>query len=65
MEKLVISVSELQNILGIGHNSVYALVKRPDFPAVRIGKRIVIPVDGLKQWLNENSTNTNSKSNRR
>ena len=51
MEKLTISVSEMQKALGIGRNTAYELVNRADFPAVRLGKRIVIPVEALNAWL--------------
>ena len=55
MDKLTISVNELPKVLGVGRNSAYALVKRSDFPSVRIGRRIVIPVDALKKWLDEHT----------
>ncbi|MBR3505335.1 MAG: helix-turn-helix domain-containing protein [Clostridia bacterium] len=51
MEKLTISATELPRVLGVGRNTAYELVKRTDFPAVRIGRRIVIPVDALRAWL--------------
>lgn len=54
MEKLTISVTELGKMLGIGRNSAYALVHRQGFPAVHLGKRIVIPMDALRAWLEEN-----------
>ena len=51
MEKLTISATELPRVLGVGRNTAYELVKRSDFPAVRIGRRIVVPVDALRKWL--------------
>lgn len=51
MEKLTISATELPRVLGVGRNTAYELVKRSDFPAVRIGRRIVVPVDALREWL--------------
>ena len=45
-KKAVISVREMAKYLGIGVNVAYELVRRPDFPALRLGeKRIVIPID--------------------
>ncbi len=55
MEKLTIKATELPDVLGIGRNTAYALIKRADFPSVRIGRRIVIPVDALKSWLERQS----------
>lgn len=50
-EKLTYNAKEAAAALGIGLLGVYDLCNRSDFPAIRIGRRIVIPVDGLKRWL--------------
>ena len=51
MNKTTLSVQELASQLGIRLSKAYTLVKEPDFPTVRIGTRILIPVDGLHEWL--------------
>ena len=56
MEKMTMSVTELGTALGIGRNGAYALVHQEGFPAVKLGKRIVIPVDALKEWLKKYGT---------
>lgn len=56
MEKLVYSVLEMQKALGIGRNAAYQLVNRADFPTAHVGKRIVIPVDALNEWLRHGGT---------
>ena len=56
MEKITISVSELGEMLGIGRNSAYALVHQQGFPSVQLGKRIVVPVEGLREWLAQGGT---------
>ena len=62
MEKLAYSVPELATVLGIGRNVAYELVQRADFPAIRLGeKRIVIPVDGLKSWLDKQASESNER----
>ena len=51
-EKLTLSVEEMAKALGISRPVAYELVKREGFPAVRISeRRIIIPVDKLRQWL--------------
>lgn len=51
-DKLVYSVEEMGKALGIGRNKAYELCARADFPAVHVTeKRIVVPVEGLKRWL--------------
>ena len=56
MEKSTMSVQELSAQLGVSLPLAYALAKSPDFPSIRIGTRIVIPVDGFRNWLNSAST---------
>lgn len=53
-EKLAYSVSEVAKLLGISRPKAYELVKTEGFPMLRITeKRIVVPAEPFKQWLNE------------
>lgn len=51
MEKFTISVQELSSRMGISLPKAYQLVKKPGFPVLRIGTRILIPIDALNKWL--------------
>ena len=55
MEKSTMSVQELSAHMGISLPKAYELVKEPGFPTIRIGARILIPIDGFKAWLKEKS----------
>jgi excisionase family DNA binding protein len=55
MEKTTMSVQELSAQMGISLPKAYELVKSPGFPTIRIGTRILIPVDSYKEWLLKNS----------
>ena len=55
MEKTTMSVQELSAQMGISLPKAYELVKSPGFPTIRIGTRILIPVDAYKEWLLKNS----------
>lgn len=55
MEKLAISIEEFASMVGIGRSKAYQLSRSEGFPQIRLGKRIVIPVDQLKDWLMQNS----------
>ena len=55
MEKSTMSVQELSSRMGISLPKAYALVKEPGFPVIRIGTRILIPVEGFHRWLKEKS----------
>ena len=52
LEKTTLSVQELAAQLGISLPVAYELVKRPDFPSLRIGARILVPVESFQLWLN-------------
>ena len=50
------SVQELARQMGISLPKAYELVKEPGFPTIRIGTRILIPVEGFQNWLRTKST---------
>ena len=50
-DKQTMSVRELAAQMGISLPKAYQLVKEPDFPVIRIGSRILIPVDVFREWL--------------
>lgn len=53
-DKLTVSVDEMAAMLGISRPVAYELTKRDGFPAVRVSeRRIIVPVEALKRWLNE------------
>ncbi|WP_285767534.1 helix-turn-helix domain-containing protein [Peribacillus sp. SI8-4] len=47
----VITVNELQNILGIGREQAYILANSNSFPVRRVGKRIIIYKPTFIEWL--------------
>ena len=49
MEKATISVQQLSDQMGISLPKAYELVRRDDFPSIRIGTRILIPTDAFMQ----------------
>ena len=51
MKKMTITVQELAEHMGISKPKAYELAKSEGFPAIKVGKRIVIPTDGFKHWL--------------
>ena len=55
MENATLSVRDLSEKLGISLPKAYELVKQPGFPVLKIGSRILIPVDAFKEWLLTNS----------
>lgn len=56
MEKrIVLSVREFADRLGVSLPTAYALTEREGFPVVRLGRKKVIPVAELERWLSEES----------
>lgn len=56
MEKLTYTAKEVAGVLGVSLSTVWSLCRQPDFPAIRVSpRRIVIPVDGLKAWMERNA----------
>ena len=55
LDKLAYSPTEAAQALGISRPTIYQLLHRADFPSLKIGARTLIPVDGLKRWLEAQS----------
>ena len=51
MEKTTMSVQELSAQMGISLPKAYELVKSPDFPTIKVGTRILIPIEAYKEFL--------------
>ena len=50
-KRLCISVPEAAELLGISRNHAYGSVKRGELPAIRFGKRLLIPRAALEKML--------------
>ena len=50
---LFLSAKLVAQTLGIGRASAYELMREKDFPAIRIGSRIVVPKDKFRQWVEQ------------
>lgn len=50
-QKSVLSVKDLAQILNIGINNAYALVREGQIHSVRIGRQYRIPLVALKSYL--------------
>ena len=53
MEKRYYSQKDIREITGISRAQVYNIMNRADFPAIRIGKRIIVPIEAFNRWLDE------------
>lgn len=53
-DKKFLSVSEMAELMNISLSGAYQLIHRPEFPALRVGRRVIIPYDRLMIWVDEN-----------
>jgi excisionase family DNA binding protein len=51
IQPLTVTVEQAAKLLGIGRSTAYELVHTGDIPSLRLGRRIVIPVERLRHLL--------------
>lgn len=51
MEPLLVTVKEAQEILHVGRNRMYGLVKTKEIPSIKIGTSIRIEKAALEEWI--------------
>lgn len=51
MERISMSVQEMALQMGINLPKAYELTRRPGFPVVRVGTRVLIPTHEFRIWL--------------
>jgi predicted DNA-binding transcriptional regulator AlpA len=63
MEKTseMLSVADVQRKLGLSRQGAYNLVNRPDFPLVRAGKKLLIPIKAFDEWMQKGGTRRENK----
>lgn len=55
MEKMLMTVEEMRKVTGFSRPMAYKLVNREDFPKIKIGRRIMIPVKQFECWIEKQS----------
>lgn len=53
MDRLVLTVSELAEALGIGRNAAYRLANSDQLRTIKVGRSIRIPRSALQEFLQE------------
>lgn len=51
---LMLSVEDLQTVFNISRSVAYELVNSPNFPTLKINRRILIPKSNFIEWIEEN-----------
>ena len=52
---LTLNVVQVAAVLGISRAGAYELVHSEGFPTLKIGSRIVVPKDKLREWIDANT----------
>lgn len=52
-ERQTYTVEETARMLGIGRNPCYEAIRRGEIPALRFGRRLVVPRAAVERLLNE------------
>ncbi len=50
-DPLAVSVDDAVDMSGLGRSTIYAALSAGDLPSLKVGRRRLIPVVGLKAWL--------------
>ena len=49
--RITLSVEEVAALLGLGRTAAYEAARRGEIPSRRLGRRVVVPVPALLEWL--------------
>lgn len=52
MEPIAVTIEQSTKLLNMSRPSVVALMQNPKFPFFKIGNKTLIPVEGLKKFIN-------------
>ena len=49
--RVTLSVAEAAKALSLSDRTITSMIAKGEIPVVRIGKRRLIPVEGLRKWI--------------
>ena len=52
-ERLTLSVPEAAALIGVSTSKMYEIVRSEGFPAIRVGKRVLVNAKRLEVWLDD------------
>ena len=50
-QRITLTVEEVASLLGLGRTAAYEAARRCQIPSRRLGRRVVVPVPALLEWL--------------
>jgi excisionase family DNA binding protein len=52
--KATITIEQTAHVLGLGRTAAYDAARRGELPTRRLGRRLLVPVPALLEWLGAN-----------
>ncbi len=49
--RITLTVEEVASLLGLGRTAAYEAARRGQIPSRRLGRRVIVPVPALLEWL--------------
>ncbi len=49
--RITLTVEEVASLLGLGRTAAYEATRRGEIPSRRLGRRVIVPVPALLEWL--------------
>ena len=49
--RVTLSIEEAATLLGLGRTAAYEAARRGQIPTRRLGRRLIVPVPALLEWL--------------
>ena len=50
-DRITLSIEEVASLLGLGRTAAYEAARRGEIPNRRLGRRVVVQVPALREWL--------------
>ncbi len=50
-ERVMIGVKDIMQRMGIGRDRAYEIIKRNEFPTIKVGRRYLVHSDVFDKWL--------------
>ncbi|MBS1848303.1 MAG: helix-turn-helix domain-containing protein [Actinobacteria bacterium] len=49
--RVTLTIEEVAGLLGLGRSAAYEAARRGEIPSRRLGRRVLVPVPALLDWL--------------
>jgi excisionase family DNA binding protein len=53
--RVTLTIGEAASLLGLGRTAAYEAARRGQIPSRRLGRRLVVPVPALVEWLSSHA----------